>query len=596
MATYSTIIDILRDRAISHADEVTHIFLPDGETESGRLTYATLDQEARAIAAQLQTVTQPGDRALVVYPYPAGREFITAFFGCLYAGVIAVTDNPPRSGQSLAKLVKRAEATGAKVALTTQSLLTNVKEQLAKSPEVAPDLLKLNWIASDTLPLSLADDWQTVTIDGNTLAFLQHTSGSTGVPKGVMVTHENVLHNSQVIYEGFGHSENSIALMWQPLFHDMGLIGGVMQPIYAKFPMLLMSPVSLIQRPFRWLEAITKYRVTTSGGPNFAYDLLWRQATPEKLANLDLSNWDVAFSGAEPVLVETLEKFAEVFAGCGFHKEAFYPCYGMAESTLFISGVNKSDYPTIKYVDGEALQSHQVVSVHPDQPGARGVVSCGHTWLGDQIVIVDEKTLQPLPADQVGEIMVKGRGLGIGYWQKPAETAHTFTNTINGDGPFLRTGDLGFMQDGELYITGRIKDMMILWGRNHYPQNIELTVQKAHPALRPNAGAAFSITIDGEERLAIAQEVERTYLNKLDISEVIGAILQAIALQHLAEVEVIILLKTGSIPKTTSGKIQRSLCKTKYLENSLDAVYQWQQTPDSKTRLTDLLNMTGASI
>ena len=579
MAKYLTLVDLLRDRAQNLPNQIAYTFLPDGETSSGSLTYQQLETQVRAIAAHLQSMTSPGDRVLVIYPYTAGLEFITSFFACIHAGAIAVTSNPPISRDAIVKLEERVESSQPTVILTTQYLFVHIQAQLAKNPELAPRLNHLPWIATDKIPLSQASAWVEPKIDQDTLAFFQYTSGSTGKPKGVMVTHGNVLHNSEIIYQSFEHSPDSQGLIWLPMFHDMGLIGGVVQPLYGGFPVTLMSPVALVQKPIRWLQAISQYKATTSGGPNFAYDLVSRQVTPEQLECLDLSSWNVAFSGAEPVRAATLDRFAETFAASGFRREAFYPCYGMAETTLFISGGTKTKSPVVKYVDPEALAENRVVVIDGN---GRAVVSCGWGWLGDEIAIVDPEFLVPRPEGEVGEIWVSGAGVGRGYWHQPDETERTFRAFLADRGPFLRTGDLGFLQDGELFITGRIKDVMILWGRYRYPQDIELTVERCHPALRPSCGAAFSVEAEDDERLIVVQEVERSYLRKLNIEEVVGAIRQAVAQEHTVEVYAIALLKTGSIPKTTSGKIQRQVCRYQFLEGTLNLVGQWQlQTENS---------------
>ncbi|MGC9527309.1 MAG: fatty acyl-AMP ligase [Limnospira sp.] len=589
MTQYATLVDLLRDRAETIGDRLAYTFLADGETESGRLTYGELDRQARAIAAHLRARVSPGSRVLVVYPYTAGLEFIAAFFGCLYAGVVAVTDNPPRSAGALEKTVARLQSSEAEIALTTRGLLSHLRGLRQKQPQLAPQLDHLPWIATDALSPNSAADWTPPDIGSDTLAFLQYTSGSTGTPKGVMVTHRNVLHNSEIIYNCFEHTEDSRGLIWLPLFHDMGLIGGVVQPLYGAFPVTLMSPVALIQKPMRWLEAVSRYKATTSGGPNFAYDLLWRQAKASDRDRLDLSSWEVAFSGAEPIRAETLDRFAETFAPCGFRREAFYPCYGMAETTLFISGGSKADAPIVETFDGAALEENRAVPVAADDPKAKAVVGCGHGWLGDEIAIADPDTLKPLGEGEVGEIWVRGAGVGLGYWNRPEDTERTFGGKLGDRGPFLRTGDLGFIRNGELFITGRIKEMMILWGRNHYPQHIEQTVEACHPALRPGCGAAFAIEVEGEERLVIAQEVERRFLRKLDVEGAVGAIRKAIADRHLADVYAVVLLKTGSLPKTTSGKVQRQMCRRRFLEGTLDVVGRWQYDASEESNISDLV-------
>jgi len=589
-STIVDIVDILLDRSASQPNQTAYTFLADGEHESGSCTYQELDTQARAIAVQLLTKVNPGDRALLVYPYTAGLEFIASFLGCLYAGVIAVTDYPRQHIKSLSQYQDRIINCQATIALTTQEFVDRVKAQLISHPTMALKLKSLPWLATDQVDLDLASHWQKPDIDGNTLAFLQFTSGSTGDPKGVMVTHHNVLHNSEVIYQSFGHHEQTKILMWLPMFHDMGLIGGVMQPLYAGLPAVLMSPIALAQKPFLWLQALSKYKITTSGGPNFAYDLLCQKVTPEQRESLDLSHWQVAFTGAEPVRAETMAKFSELYKSCGFKPAAFYPCYGMAEATLFITGGNALADPNISYLDKIALTQDEVVMVSSDNPNAKAVVSCGYTWLEDEIIIVDSEAKQECATNKVGEIWAKGVGIGVGYWQREEQTAATFQATLanNPDTKYLRTGDLGFIQNGELYITGRIKDMMILWGRNHYPQHIEETVASCHPALRPNHGAAFSIDANSEEQLVIAHEINRTDLRKLNAEEVIGAIRLAVGEQNLANVFAVLLLKTGSIPKTSSGKIQRRACQSMFLDGSLNTVAQWQQSEITETDITDL--------
>lgn len=598
MVINSTIVDVLLDKATIVPHQTAYTFLADGENESGSCTYQKLDLQARAIAVQLLTKVKPGDRALLVYPYNAGIEFIAAFMGCLYAGVVAVTDYPRQHIKSLSQYQDRIVDCQASIVLTTHEFADRVKGQLIAHPTMTLKLKNLSWMESDRVDLGLADSWQPPKIEANTLAFLQYTSGSTGQPKGVMVTHGNVLHNSEVIYKSFGHHDQTKILMWLPMFHDMGLIGGVMQPLFAGLPAVLMSPIALAQNPFLWLQALSKYQITTSGGPNFAYDLLCQKITDEQRASLDLSHWEVAFTGAEPVRAETLGKFSQLYEPCGFKKEAFYPCYGMAEATLFITGIDAAEYPTITYLDQTALTEDKVVVLTSEQPNAKAVVSCGHTWLGDEVIIVNPETKIQCEGDgasapstkRIGEIWVAGAGIGAGYYQREEQTEATFQATLadNPNKTYLRTGDLGFIKDGELYITGRIKDMMILWGRNHYPQHIEETVADCHPALRPNHGAAFSVDVGGEEQLVIAHEINRTDLRTLNAEEVIGAIRLAVGEQNMANVFAVALLKTGSIPKTSSGKIQRKACQTMFLDGSLNSIAQWQQSEIPETDITDL--------
>ena len=592
MSQFSHLVELLQQRAIAKPNDIAYKFLSNGTTEAGSLTYQELDRRAKAIASRLQSLVKPGARALLVYPYHEGLEFIAAFMGCLYARVIAVTKNPPRRGNAIAELTQRVKLSGATVLLSTKEFLDLVETEVAKNNHIAGNFKFFPRLATDRIDLSLENDWQSVKIAPDTIAFLQYTSGSTGTPKGVMVTHRNILHNEETIRQGFNHDESTIVVGWLPMFHDMGLIGNILQPLYLGTPSILMSPVSLTQQPFEWLKAISHYQATTSGGPNFAYDLLCLKATPEKLAGLDLSNWKVAFSGAETVRGETIDRFSHIFANCGFNKSAFYPCYGMAEATLFITGGLQHEEPIIKYVDGAALEKNQVLEIAEETSGSKAIVGCGRQWLDTEVLIVNPETLTPCQPHEVGEIWVLGSGIGKGYWEQKQETKDTFQGLLKGtkSPEYLRTGDLGFLQNGELYITGRLKEVMIFWGRYRYPQHVEETVQKSHPALRKNAGAAFAIDKDGAEKLVIVQEVERSYLRSLNLEEIVTAICQSVGEVHEVEVYAIALLKTGSIPKTSSGKIQRRGCSQQFLEGDLNIVAQWQQDREDKA-VTEMVNL-----
>lgn len=588
----STLVELLRYRAFHQPDQLAYTFLLDGETETVRLSYGELDRQARAIAAKLQSLGGTGSRALLLYP--PGLEFIAAFFGCLYAGVVAVPAYPPRRNQNISRLQAIVSDAQAAVVLTTTSELTNIERRFAQNKELAA----LRWLVTDKIASNLASDWQETTVSRDTLAFLQYTSGTTGTPKGVMVSHGNLLHNSALIHKCFEHTPNSQGVIWLPLYHDMGLIGGVLQPLYGGFPVALMSPIDFLQKPFRWLQAISRYKSTTSGGPNFAYDLCVRKITSEQRSCLDLSSWEVAFTGAEPVRAQTLEQFAATFEPCGFRTEAFLPCYGMAETTLIVSGGVKTALPVVRQIHGAALEGNQVVAAASQQEGTRTIVGCGQSLLEQKIVIVDPESLTPCSTDKVGEIWVSGPSVAHGYWNRPEETKQTFYAYLadTGEGRFLRTGDLGFLQNGELFITGRIKDVIIIRGQNHYPQDIELTVEKSHPALRPGCGAVFTVEVKGSERLVVVQEVERSYLRKLDVNEVVGNIRASVAAEHALQVYATVLVKTGTIPKTSSGKIQRHACRAGFLAGSLDVVEDWSENPHGKAKFLHLHSEVGSML
>lgn len=578
------LVDFLRQKAVTQSNVIAYTFLGDGENITLELTYKELDQKARSLGALLQNLGLKGKRALLMYS--PGIEFITAFLGCLYAGVVAVPAYPPRRNQSLQRLQAIIEDCQAEDVLTTSSVLENIEYNL----EQYPQLTSLRWLATDKLVSNLATTWQPSAINKNSLAFLQYTSGSTGKPKGVMLTHGNLIHNLSLIHQNFGHNANSKGVIWLPPYHDMGLIGGVLQPLYGGFPVCLMSPVDFLQKPVRWLEAISRYGGTTSGGPNFAYELCVNKVTPEQMANLDLSSWEVAFTGAEPVRAQTLEQFSKKFASVGFRREAFYPCYGMAEATLFITGGKKSQAPVLETVEEKALEQNQIVRSIAVGSGTKTLVSCGRASASCKVAIASPETKIKCAANQVGEIWVQSESVAAGYWQQSEKTAETFYAELPTEkGYFLRTGDLGFIrEDGELFVTGRLKDVMIIRGRNHYPQDIEHTVAQVHPALKSSYGAAFGVEIAEEEKLVIVHEIERTYLKKIDFKQIRWDIRQALTAQHGLQVHDIVLLKPGSIPKTSSGKIQRFRCREKFLDGTFEPLEKkavtHEQTAKSKVQ------------
>ncbi|AFZ01575.1 non-ribosomal peptide synthetase [Calothrix sp. PCC 6303] len=565
---YSTVVELLSFRSFTQPNQTAFTYLLDGETEQLKLTYQELDRLARRVAAKLQELDLTGQRALLLYP--AGLDFLIAFFGCLYAGVVAVTAYPPRNQRNTPRIQAISADAQAAIALTTTEILSTVQSLMTEKTE----LQSLQWLTTDNLTEGLEDCWQKPNINTNTLAFLQYTSGSTGIPKGVMISHGNLLHNAQTTYQFMEHSPESKFVTWLPMYHDMGLIGGILQPLYGGFPCLIMPPASFLQRPYRWLQAISRYQGTTSGGPNFAYDLCVQKITPEQKATLDLSSWSVAFNGAEPIRHDTLERFAEAFSQCGFRREAFYPCYGMAETTLMISGVQKATSPQVKSVLRSALESNRVVksSVTGGNEDPHHFVSCGRIIPGQKVIIINPETLKSCEADEIGEIWVSGLSVGQGYWNRQEETADTFDAYVSDtrEGPFLRTGDLGFLQDEELFITGRAKDLIIIRGRNLYPQDIELTAERSHSSLRPGASAAFTVEVSDEEKLVIVQELE--FRARPNIEEVVNAIRQAVTEEHEVLVYAVVLIKPGSIPKTSSGKIQRCTTCTQFENGELNIV------------------------
>ncbi|MBW4685857.1 MAG: amino acid adenylation domain-containing protein [Komarekiella atlantica HA4396-MV6] len=566
VGNFSTVVEVLRLRSLTQPNRDAFTFLLDGETEQTTLTYQELDRRSRQIAAQLQALSLTGERALLLYP--AGLDFLVAFFGCLYAGVVAVTAYPPRNERNTPRIKAISIDAQAAIALTTTEILSTVQSLMSQKT----DSESLQWLTTDNLVEGIEDTWQEPSIDQDTLAFLQYTSGSTGTPKGVMISHGNLLHNADTTYQFMEHSPESKFVTWLPMYHDMGLIGGILQPLYGGFPCIIMPPTSFLQRPYRWLQAISHYKGTTSGGPNFAYELCTQKITPEQKQTLDLSSWSVAFNGAEPIRYDTLERFAAAFADCGFRKEAFYPCYGMAETTLMVSGVQKAKSPTIKIVQKSALESNQIVEASVNNENISYFVSCGRVIPEQKVAIAHPDTLSSCQPDEIGEIWVSGPSVGQGYWNRPHQTAETFHAYLSdtGLGPFLRTGDLGFLDNGELFITGRAKDLIIIRGRNLYPQDIELTAECSHSSLHSGASAAFTVEVNNEERLVIVQELK--FRAKPNLEEVISAIRQAVTEEHEVQVYAVVLIKPGSIPKTSSGKIQRRATRAQFQNGELNVI------------------------
>ncbi|MHB9858119.1 type I polyketide synthase [Streptomyces sp. YIM S03343] len=565
-----TLIDRFGAVLLGRAEEPFYRFLVHGEDQAELLTGAVLDRRARAIAVALGERAAVGDRALILCP--PGIDYVAAFFGCLYAGVVAVPAYPPDPGlvpRMLPRLLGVIEDAAPSVVLAPAAAAA-MADQIA---ELAPETAALPWLAVDEVDEAGAADWRRPGVRGHDLAFLQYTSGSTGRPKGVMLSHDNLLANLAAIDRHMLGGDAPSCVIWLPPYHDMGLIGGLLEPAYRGYPVTFMSPLAFLKRPARWLRAVSDFRATHSGGPNFAYDLCVAKISEEERAGLDLSNWQVAFSGAEPVRAETLERFARSFEPNGFRRSAFYPCYGMAEASLLLSGGARTTNPPVLRVRADLLEQNRV---EPAEPGAgtRTLVSCGQIISGHRLVIVAPDAGTPLPDGEVGEIWVAGPSIARGFWGRPEESAERLDARLpDGEGPFLRTGDLGFLHDGELYVTGRIKDLIIIAGKNHYPQDIERTVEEAHPALRRGAGIAFSVDSGEAEELVVVQAVRGAA--RAAAEEIFTAVRAAIAEQHGLQVHDIVLVAPGSIPKTSSGKLQRYACKEAYLAGSLAAVERW---------------------
>jgi amino acid adenylation domain-containing protein len=565
-------VDLLLARAELLAEKTAYTFLGDGENEQATWSYRQLDARARTVGSHLQSLKAKGERVLLLYP--PGLEFVAGFWGCLYAGAIPVPLYPPRLNRSISRLRLIAEDCTATIALTTRQGLLRMQPRALEGDQLPCSVC----MSTDDLPETDGLAWRRPDLSGVSPALLQYTSGSTSSAKGVMITHSNLLENEKQIKRAFRQDENSVIVGWLPLYHDMGLIGNMLQPLYLGAECVLMPPTAFLQQPARWLSAISRYKGTTSGGPNMAYDLCVRRITEEELSGLDLSSWCVAFNGAEPVRARTIRSFAARFSAVGFSERAFSACYGLAEATLLISSASVQGEPSEVNLDREMLGSGMVRQV-PMSKASATLVGCGRPPQETDVVIVHPDSKHRCVADQVGEIWASGPSIAQGYWNRPEQTEQSFFAKLDGEGekPFLRTGDLGFIADGQLFVTGRLKDLIIIRGRNHYPQDIELSVESAHEALRPGCGAAFSVEEQDEEHLVVVQEVAGRFSGSPE--ELVRSIRRALSREHEIQAHAIVLVRPFSVPKTSSGKVQRLACRKQYLEGLLDVRYEWKTVP-----------------
>lgn len=577
-----SLIDLLHAHASNHPQRTAYRYLVSGDSdgEVQDISYARLAGRSRAIAAWLQDRELSGARAILLYP--PGLEFICGYLGCLSAGVVAVPGVPPqgrsRNHRALTRMKRLIADAGAKVILGGRDVVA----ALGTMAEDFPELDGITRVATEDLPDDLAGSWREPDITADSVAFLQYTSGSTSAPRGVMVTHGNLLDNERVIAERMGHTPDAIAaydhelfVSWLPVYHDMGLIGPVLNTVYLGATSTLFSPLHFLQQPTRWPTAVSRFQPHTSGAPNFAFELSLKHATPDFVDGLDLSRWRVAFNGAEPVRAATLRRFTETFAPAGFRHEAHYPCYGLAEATLMVSGSTVDSPPVLVEASGAAP--------HGGSADAAAVGS-GRLGPGMTVVIADPEQREELPEGEVGEIWVGGASVAKGYWRNTLATREIFRATLTdplvGQGRrFLRTGDLGFLRDGELFVTGRLKDLMVIDGRNHYPQDLELSAEMSHPALRPGCTAAFSVDtaaedgvesgVGGEQPVLVAEVAPEA---AGEAEEIIDTVRGAIGEAHGLAVRAVVLVQPGTIHKTSSGKIQRHATRAAYLDGSLSVV------------------------
>jgi acyl-CoA synthetase (AMP-forming)/AMP-acid ligase II/acyl carrier protein len=568
----ANLVDVFRARAHAQPDAIAFTFLAGEENPLRSVSYLQLDRQAQAIASQLQQLTPPGARALLMYE--AGLDYVAALAGCLYAGVVAVPAYPPdpmRAQRTLPRLEAIVRDAGATILLGTTADLAWTGGVLGKLPGLEA------MIATNEIDSELARSWTPPVLARQSLALLQYTSGSTGDPKGVMLSHGNLLANLAQM-EATIDVDDAVAALWLPAYHDMGLIGGILQCWYSGRRSVMLSPVAFFTRPLRWLKAISDYRATTTGAPDFAYDLCVRKIKSDERRQLDLSCWKLALSGAEPVRPLTIARFVDAFAECGVRPEIFRPCYGLAEATLMVSCSRQSAATTIRAFDHQRLAQNQAIEVSAHDPLARHLAGCGRAVPDEHIIVVDPVTRQALPPGRVGEIWVAGDNVARGYWNNPQASAETFgARTRQGDGPFLRTGDAGFFHEGELFISGRLKDVIIVHGRNHYPQDIEQSVESAHEALKTYGGAAFSMEDGQRERLVVVHEVARP--SRYDLDQVSRAVRLAVLQNHDLVLDAVVLIRQGTIPKTTSGKIQRSACRDQFLQGGLQVLHLWSAAP-----------------
>ena len=562
-----SLTDILQRRAVCHPHRTAYTFLDFGGPTPRSLTYGELNQEARQLAFQLHRMELRGERAVLLYP--PGLDYIVAFYACLYSGTIAVPAYPPSNNRHMPRLQAIIDDSKAKIILTTGQVANSIR-QFAGATE---NLLDRRWVQTDTLETHDTGLWQAPVLQEKELAFLQYTSGSTGNAKGVMISHGNLMANQQLIQRRFGHDERSTVVGWLPLYHDMGLIGNVMQPLYCGASAVLMSPMAFLEKPLRWLQAISDYRAHTSGGPNFAYDLCARKISRDELEAIDLSSWQLAFNGAEPVNPKTLERFSRTFADCGFQSRAFYPCYGLAEATLLATGGTKQSPLKVAAFDRASLEDRTARLVADNNPNARQLVGCGavDSHAGQDLRIVDPENHEIRADNRIGEIWLSGPSIAQGYWQNPENSHKTFVNDADGQ-CWLRTGDLGFINDGELFVSGRLKDLIIVRGRNYYPHDLEYAVESATDALNPASTVAFAIEEGDGEKLIVLAELKRNRVRQGNYQHEFAAIRARLTEECGIQAERIVLLKPGAILKTSSGKLRRNACRDLYVQQGFTCI------------------------
>lgn len=569
--TAATLVELLDIRA-QEPDRPAYSLLTGEDLQQESISYRQLRRAARGVAAAITWRAGPGAR--IVLAYPPSLDFIVAFFGCLYAGAIAVPvypPVPPNTKNGIRHLRAVVADSGAELALTSSGYLSSCA--LHPELETLPGLLP--WLETRGTERAAEAD-VTADVTAGQPAFIQYTSGSTAQPKGVVLTHRNLMANMAAIAEAAGLTADDVCVSWLPMYHDMGLIGCILEPLYRGFPCYLMSPLDFIRRPVQWLRAISTFGGTVAAAPNFGYDLCVKRISEKEAAGLDLSSWRVAFDGAEPVNPSTMRRFATKFGPAGFRSRTFLPCYGLAEGSLIVTGSERDAPPVTRWLDRARLAAGEVVSTRPASLGAVEIVSSGRPVGGAEVVIAHDEDRAPLPATSVGEIWVRGPSVGAGYWGRREQSAAVFGATLPGrpGGLFLRTGDLGFLADGELYVTGRVKDLIIVRGRNIYPQDVELAAQESHPRLRQGGGAAFTVGRADNEHLVLVQVAAAS--QQAELQELITAIRRDVYDSLQVQLDAVALIRPSALPKTSSGKIQRSRCRAAFLAGELNPVAEWR--------------------
>ncbi len=572
---FTTLNALLQWRSGWQPEQKAYTFLADGEREVASLTYAQLEQQAQHLAHQLIKANASGER--VVICLPQGLDYITALFGCLYAGATVVPAYPPepnRPGRSLSRLESIVKDAQARLVITSQNLQPSIAAQTSGNPLwQGVKLLEIEQLQTAVLTETKNE---LPSISPDSLALILYTSGSTGQPKGVMIPHRAILENLRA-FPGYKSRPFSGAVSWLPFYHTMGLFFGILHPLFQGGLAVLMEPLAFLQRPARWLEAISHYQASLSAGSNFAYGLCVSQINQKEKANLNLSSWNMAVTGGEPIRSQTLEEFYQAFKDNGLNPNTLYPSYGMSENTNAVSGATNFAAPFSLLVDKKALESNQALEASAVNQDGMELVGCGESLDGQQLLIVQPESGQPCEAGEIGEIWLQGASMAVGYWNRPEDSAETFGAKLKDGsaGTWLRTGDLGFLHRNQLFVTGRLKDLIIIHGRNIYPQDLELAAEGSYPALLKNASAAFSIDYQGEERLVLVCEIARS-LEATDYPEVFKAIRGTITLTSGIEPYALLLIPSGTIPKTGGGKIQRRECRKLYLANSLPTIAEWQ--------------------